>query len=206
MVQCDYFLDVLSQWCYIADRAVRKLLSLRPEDVTIRYILAPMDDANLPGRTEQLRVYRRSHLITGVKTEAWITEQPQSSWHANATALAAARLGADFDDVRRRIAEAALLEGKPMGIESAVIDVVSDAFKLDPARLRDIARGEAIIHQLETNKTLFGQNGLNVRPSFILRNEIGDHIVLGGQYEFALLALAVATLSADEQMYEAFDA
>lgn len=206
MVQCDYFLDVLSQWCYFADRAVRKVLSTGRDDVAIRYILAPMDDGNLPDRAEQLRVYRRSHMITGVKTEAWINEQPQSSWYANAVTLAAAELGADFDDVRRRVAEAALLEGKPMGIESTVIEVVVDAFGLDRKELSDMSRSDAITRQLQTNKAQFSQLGLTVRPSFVLRNEIGDHVVLGGQYEFALLALAIDTLSADERMYEAFDA
>jgi predicted DsbA family dithiol-disulfide isomerase len=206
MVRCDYFLDVLSQWCYIADRAVCKVLSISPSDLTIRYILVPMDEANLPDRAEQLRVYRRSRMITGVKTESWINDQPQSSWHANAVTLGATKLGAKFDDVRRCVAEAALLQGEPMGIESTVVDIVSKAFELDPRKLRDVSREEAVTHQLETNKTVFLQNGLNVRPSFILRNEIGDHIVLGGQYEYALLALAIQTLAADEKMYDVFEA
>ena len=206
MVKCTYYLDVLSQWCYIAEIAVRKLLVAHGSDLEMSYLLVPLDRDVLPSRDEQLRVYRRSRLISGIDTTAWIANDAQpNTWDANAATLAASMMGVDFYAVRARIGEAALLRGMPLGDPGEAFAFVSREFELDPLRLREVAQSPDVRTQLEKNRAAFIANGLHVRPSFVLRNGIGDHIVLGGQYDFGILNAAVQSLNVDEALYQSFE-
>ncbi len=207
MIQCKYYLDVLSQWCYIAEFAIQKIRLLYGGDVDISYVLVPIDARILPSREEQLRVYRRSRSISGIETKAWITEDAQpDTWHANAVTLAASRLGVDFHVARMHVAEAALLEGKHLGGLEETLAVVSQEFGLDPVQLREATESVQVRSQLEANRAAFLADGLKVRPSFVLSNQIDDHIVLGGQYDFGILSAAIQSLKADDAAYDSFEA
>ena len=93
------------------------------------HILVPMDPEILPSRDEQLRVYRRSRSISGIETKAWISDGVRpNTWHANAITLAASLLGVDVMDVRRRVAEAALLQGKHLANPGVALTFVSEEF------------------------------------------------------------------------------
>jgi 2-hydroxychromene-2-carboxylate isomerase len=206
MIRCTYYLDVLSQWCYIAEFALEKLRSVEGGNVGVSCVLVPIDPEILPTHDEQLRVYRRSRSISGVATKAWIADDVRpNTWHANAVTLAASLLGVPFEDVRKRVAEAALLEGMHLANPGEALNFVSSEFGLDPVQLRQAIVSEQIRSQLEANRSAFVADGLKVRPSFVLRNEIDDHIVLGGQYEFGILSAAVQSLKADEAGYRLFE-
>jgi 2-hydroxychromene-2-carboxylate isomerase len=82
---------------------------------------------------------------------------------------------------------------------------ISQEFGLDPVALSETATGAQVRSQFESNRAAFLAEGLSVRPSFVLRNSIQDHIVLGGQYDFGILSAAVASLKADETAYECFE-
>lgn len=80
---------------------------------------------------EQLRVYRRSRMISGIETQAWIEPAAQAcTWEANAATLAAAKLGVDLEAVRMRVARAALIDGLPLGSPGRAAEFVSEAFGL----------------------------------------------------------------------------
>ena len=208
MISCKYYLDVLSQWCYIAEFALRKVLLLEPTSVEVEYVLVPIDPGVLPEREEQLRVYRRSRMISGVETKAWISDGIKpNTWEANAAVLATALLRPDIDVrvVRSRIADAALVRGLPLANPDEASAFVSREFDLDRARLREMLQSETVRAQLEANLAAFSSAGLTVRPSFVLSNGIGDHIVLGGQYDFGILSAAIQSLRADEAAYDLFE-
>lgn len=206
MIQCKYYLDVLSQWCYIAEFAVQKARLLNRGDVELSYVLVPLEPGILPSREEQLRVYRRSRLISGIETKAWISDDAQpNTWDANAITLAASLSGVNFHTVRMRVATAALLEGMHLADSGAALGFISREFHLDPVQLREIAESAEVRSQLEANRAAFVAEGLNVRPSFVLTNDVGDHIVLGGQYDFGILNAAIQSLRADEAAYRLFE-
>lgn len=208
MIKCEYYFDVLSQWCYIAEFALTRLLLVEGGNVEVSFLPVPIDAKELPSREEQLRVYRRSHMISGIETQAWITaDAPPDTWSANAAVLAAPYLRSDIDfqTVRLRVGEAALLRGVPLANPDEAVKFVSNEFALDPAHLREALRSEEITSQLQANRAAFLAAGLTVRPSFVMRNGIGDHIVLGGQYDFGILNAAVQSLRADEASYERFE-
>lgn len=206
MIRCKYYLDVLSQWCYIAEFALRKILSISRDAIDLSYVLVPIEPDALPSRSEQLRVYRRSRAISGIETQAWISDNIKpDTRHANAVVLAASLLGVRFEDVRRRVAEAALLHGTPLANPGEALTFVSREFGLDLRQLRDMADGPEVNSALEANRAAFIAGGISVRPSFHLSNAIGDHVVLGGQYDFGVINAAIQSLRADEMGYNRFE-
>jgi predicted DsbA family dithiol-disulfide isomerase len=206
MIHCAYYLDVLSQWCFIADYAVRKLEITYAGSLQISCLLVPMDKDALPDRDEQARVYRRSRYITGVETIPWISADVRpDTFEANAIVVAASKLGADFDAVRKRIAEAGLLEGTNLGDPGVATALVSQTFGIDAVALRELAFGEVVAAELAANKEAFLRTGSSVKPTFVLKNEMADYIVLGGQYDFGVLATCIQSLSGDEAAYSQFE-
>lgn len=206
-LKCEYFLDVLSQWCFIADHALYDLRLKYPQlSVSLRFVPIAFKDALPVTRTEQIRVYERSAMITGIRTVPWIVEgEPAYTWEANATVLAAAYLGLDVHHVRSTIARSALISGQPMGRAGAPIALVSHEFGIDGDLLRQTVYGAEIAAQMQAHEDEFEALRLRVRPTFVIRNAIDDHIVLGGGYRFDLLDRCVECLSEDAAGYERFD-
>jgi predicted DsbA family dithiol-disulfide isomerase len=208
MVKCTYFLDVLSQWCFIADRALQKARFSHLGNLEVEYRFVPIasDGPLQVTHDEQLRVYRRSRMISGVTTRAWIEPSSQvRTWEANAATMAAAKLGGDIDVVRARVARAALVDGLPLGRPGQATAFVSGAFGIDEADLRRVMDSAELCEEIRQGERRFADLGLKVRPSFVLSNSIDDHIVLGGQYSFEVLSASIGSLVADEAAYAYFE-
>lgn len=206
-VECSYFLDVLSQWCLIADSTLRDLQAKHSQlDVSLRFVPIAFKDPLPVTRAEQARAYERSAMITGVRTVPWIVEgEPTHTWEANATVLAGAHLGLDVERVRGAIAHAALIEGQPMGREGAAIALVSRQFGVDAKELQHVVYGAEIAARMQAQEDAFKALHLQVRPTFVLRNAIEDHVILGGTYRFDLLDTSVQCLSEDAAGYAHFE-
>lgn len=206
-LECTYFLDILSQWCYIADRALRDLRLKYPTlRVSLRFVPIAFKDALPVTRTEQARVYKRSAMITGIATVPWIQENETTrTWEANATALAAAQFGLEIDRVRESITRAALLSGEPMGREGAAIALVSSEFGVSEDKLRQAVYGPEVATEMQAFEDEFKALRLSVRPTFVIRNAIEDHVILGGAYRFDLLDACVQSLATDAAGYERFE-
>lgn len=209
MLECTYFFDILSQWCFIAEPAVAALRAKYGERIRISYRFVPIafNDVLPVSRKEQAYVYKRSAAIAGVQTVPWIEEhEPAFTWEPNATVLAAARLGCDVDRVRAEIARAALIDGKPMGREGAAIAFVAERFGLDATALSSLTHGREVKTEMDAHEAEFKALGLHVRPSFLMRNDIGDHAILGGAYRFEVLDCCAQSLLDDALAYERFAA
>jgi hypothetical protein len=50
---CTYYLDVMSQWCMFADRAVAKLIEKYGDAVAFDYRIAPVKDGQPLGYTRR---------------------------------------------------------------------------------------------------------------------------------------------------------
>lgn len=206
-LKCTYFLDVLSQWCFIADEALYTLRRMHKDlDVSLRFVPIAFKDTLPVSRDEQARAYERSAMITGTHTVPWIVEgDVTNTWEANAIPLAATDLGLDLDQVRSSIAKAALLHGLPMGREGAAISFVSKEFGIDAERLRQSIHGHAVEGQMQAHEDEFRALKLRVRPTFVIQNSIDDHVVLGGAYRFDLLDHCIRSLKSDADCYEHFE-
>lgn len=206
-MECTYFLDVLSQWCFIADKALLKLRTKHKQKLTLRCRFVPIAFKNaLPvTRAEQIEAYKRSTMITGTTTVPWIEDGiPAHTWEANATAVAARQLGLDQDLVRAEIAQAALLRAEPMGRDGAAITLIAQKFGVSRKKLETQVRSDDVAATMQAHEDEFRALDLSVRPTFVMRNAIGDHSVLGGAYRFEVLDLCARGLIEDETAYEFF--
>lgn len=206
-LECTYFLDILSQWCFVADEALAKLRSKYGKNVNVSYRFVPIAfKGELPvTRSEQIVAYERSAMITGVKTVPWIEEhQAPNTWEANATAPAAAHLGFDLDEVRKAIARAALLRAEPMGRPGAAMALVSQTFGIHLDELETLVHSPQIAAEMQAAEDEFKALHLRVRPTFLLRNGIEDHIILGGAWRFDLLEQCAQRLIDDDTAYKIF--
>ncbi len=71
-LKIDYFLDALSQWCYISDRAILRIRMRYGNRLVINYHFVPIsgrDPIYVNGQGQRL-AYDRSEFITGTPHDA----------------------------------------------------------------------------------------------------------------------------------------
>src|SRR5579872_4469376 len=134
-VTIHYFLDVLSQWCFISDRALLSVRMQYGDRLPIHYHFVPISGRQpiYVDASGQRMAYERSAFITGIRTTPWLRDQPVSTWGANAAVVAAAQLGVDIELARTAVADAALQQGMHMGDDGAAVNFLASRFGLDAA-------------------------------------------------------------------------
>lgn len=205
---CVYYLDVMSQWCMFADRAVAQLLAKYRDELQVDYRIAPVKEGEPLGynRTALQWMYRRSESISGIATVAtWIEDEHTSSFAINAACLAAIHLGADVMTVREAIQQAALHEGRLLGRKDEAIAVVATAAGLDATTLRQRSEQPDIAAEMRKNVADLRTHGADLRPTFVMESPIGDRIVLSGTWRFEVLDPCVGSLLADAKAYADFE-
>ena len=103
-VDLIYYVDVLSSWCHIADRAVERIEEKYGSNVRLDWRIAQLFNYGpLPYTQKDLAwYYERTAKMTGVRlNEAWHDSPETTTKYANAAAEAARELGAGDSRVRR---------------------------------------------------------------------------------------------------------
>ncbi len=206
-VEIIYYVDVLSSWCYIADRALEQIEAKYGESVRIDWRIAQLFDFGpLPyGRAECEWYYARTALITGVQLNpAWVDSSQATTKYANRAAEAARSLGAQDSAVRRGLSRAALLDGKPLGRREVAIQEAArvsglPADEIDRA-MEDGRVKERILRTTQEYKDL----ALPQLPSFVFRNTSGDLAVFSGLYTFESLDATVGEMLHASRITEEF--
>lgn len=206
-LKVDYYLDALSQWCYISDRAILRVRMRYGNRLAVNYHFVPISgrDPIYVDAAAQRLAYERSEFITGVHTTPWLRDEPRSTWDANAAIVAVASMGIDVERARSCVSCAALERGLPLGDRGEAASLLAAEFGLERSRIEEIAQSQAICNALDASAAEFAQHGLTVRPAFILENEIGDRIILNGGWRESLLGEAVDSLLADAAGYEWYE-
>ena len=198
-----FYYDVCSQWSYFGDLTLDKLREKHGSDLDVEWKIAMVKDGEPIGYTAEALgwMYRRSEAITGIAvTSRWIRGNDRTLY-ANLAVAAAKQLG---HDVRRRVAEAILLRGEPLGSRAGAVAVVSRLIEMPPADLE--AAMEAVEPDVRKGTAEFRALPVTVVPSFLLRNEIGDTALLSGLCEFETLDAVVTELLRAERGYAEFGA
>lgn len=198
-----FYYDVCSQWSYFGDLTLDRLREKHGAELDVDWRIAMVKDGEPIGYTpdELGWMYRRSESITGIAvTSQWIQGNDRTLY-ANLAVAGAQQLG---HDVRRRVAEAILLHGEPMGSQAGAVGAVSRLIGVSPAALETAM--QKVEPEVRSSTKEFRALPVTVVPAFLVRNEIGDTALLSGLYELETLDRVVAEMLRAERGYAAFGA
>lgn len=208
-IEIIYYLDVLSSWCHIADRALEQVETKYGESVRLDWRIAQLFDFGpLPyGREECEWYYARTARITGVQLNpAWVDSMQATTVYANQAAEASRALGAEGSHVRRGLSHAAVVEGKPLGRRDVAL---AEAVRLSgfPAAEIDRAMEESAVKHLIVQSTQeYKDLALPQLPSFVFRNTTGDLAVFSGLYTFESIDAVIGEMLHASRVTQEFGA
>lgn len=185
-----YYVDVMSSWCYVADRAVERILDKYGNDVRLDWRIAQLFDAGpLPYTREALVwYYARTAKMTGVQlNDAWHASADTTTKYANQAAEAARALGAADSQVRRGLSHAALIDGKPLGKRDVAIEEAARLGGFPKERIAQTMESAQVAQRIAQTTQEYKDLALPQLPSFVMRNTSGDLAVFSGLYTFESL-------------------
>lgn len=189
-VDVIYYVDVLSSWCHIADRAVESIEEKYGENVRLDWRIAQLFDYGpLPYTRDDLAwYYARALRMTGVQlSNAWHDSPETTTKYANQAAEAARALGSGDSGVRRGLSRAALIDGKPAGRREVAIDEAARLSGFAPERIAELMDSPHVTARIAQTTQEFKDLALPQLPSFVMRNSSGDLAVFSGLYTFESL-------------------
>jgi predicted DsbA family dithiol-disulfide isomerase len=189
-VEVIYYVDVLSSWCHIADRALERIEEKYGDSVRLEWRIAQLFDFGpLPYTQEDLVwYYARTAKMTGVQlNHAWHDSTETTTKYANQAAEAARSLGAADSRVRRGLSRAAVIDGKPMGRRDAAIEEAARLSGITADRIAQAMESPSVQQRIAQTTQEFKDLALPQLPSFVMRNTSGDLAVFSGLYTFESL-------------------
>ena len=207
MIRLVYYLDVMSSWCLYAEPAIEAVRRIFGADLEFDWRIAWINDgAPLNYTPAQLAwYYRRSGSVSGIKLNpAHMKSTADSTRWPNLAAQAARDLGCG-EVARHALARAGMVEGRHVEDREVAIEVASDSCELDRRRLAAKMDDPAIEGRLRGWFAEFNAIGATQRPTFFLRNEIGDAYMLSGNFRLEPLEACVRAMLGDEAGYRAFE-
>lgn len=196
-VDVVYYLDVLSSWCFVAERAVERIEQTYGDRVRFDWRIALVYGGGpLPYSHAQLEwYYARTERMTGVRLNAAWQDSPEASTGpANLAVEAARALGADDSRLRRALARAALIDGKPLGRRDRAIEEAARISGIAAGDLDREMRNPHIAERIERSTKEFEARGFPQRPAFEIRNTSGDLATLSGLYTFESLDAVIGEM------------
>ncbi len=189
-VELIYYVDVLSSWCHIADRAVEQIETKYGESVRLDWRIAQLFDSGpLPFTPEEYPwYYERAAKIAGMRLNpAWHDSPDTTTKYANQAAEAARALGAADSRVRRGLSHAALIEGKHLGRREIAIEEASRLSGFPAERIAQLMDSAQVAQRIAQTTQEYKDLALPQLPSFVMRNTSGDLAVFSGLYTFESL-------------------
>src|ERR1041385_5304177 len=145
-IHINYYLDIVSSWCYWAEPAWTELKRRYANaPVTFGWKIALLDETGMSKSQAQADwFYRRSGTITRspfMLSSGWLDPVMPEFLAANCVAEAAKDLGGTDDGVRLALMEAAMREGKKVYDWNVAAGVAAKAGKLEEGNL--LAKGRS---------------------------------------------------------------
>src|SRR5579884_362046 len=206
-VEVIYYVDVLSSWCNVADRALVRIEEKYGDAVKLEWRIAQLFDFGpLPySRSDLGWYYGRTAKITGVQLNAaWHESAETTTKYANQAAEAARILGASDSRVRRGLSQAALVDGKPLGRREIALEEAARLSGLDTKRLAEAMESSQVTQRIAQTTQEYKDLALPQLPSFVMRNTSGDLAVFSGLYTFESLDAVVAEMLHASRVTEEF--
>jgi len=209
-VKITYYLEVISSWCYWAEPAWAELKQRYAGKVGFNWKIAQLPADAYPVSKEQAEwFYRRSGTIVRspfMLNAGWFEPGRAIYDVPNLVAEAAKDFGVTDDRVRLALAHAGEREGKKVGQWNVAVDVAVKSAKLNRAKLLARAKSPAVAARVKKSSAEFAALQVNQRPTFLIRNAIGDRAVFSGIVRAEPLAAAMDALLADQAAYNSWKA
>jgi len=204
-VKLTYFVDVLSSWCLIAEDALERVRREFGERLDYEWRIASLRDS-LDYTREMLEFYyKRTNSVTGTMLNpVWLQGREDGPKWADLAAEAARGLGCVDDRVRLALARGAMVEGRHMGRRDVCVATAAKAGDLKPADLERAMDDPQTLARIKASSGAFAAYNVPVRPTFVVRNPIGDVYVLSGCWRYELLAQAIRDAVSDADVYATF--
>ncbi len=204
-IKVTYYLDVISSWCYWAEPAWKELKEKYAKaPVEFNWAIALLGESALPKSRDQADwFFRRSGTIVRspfMLKSNWMTGAKEYL-APNCVAEAAKDLGVTDDRVRVALAEAALCVGKKVGKWDVSVAVAAWAANLDAVALLKLARSSEIEKRVRRTTAEFHALQVTQRPTFLLKSNIDDRVILSGIYKAAPIAAAIDAMLEDAADY-----
>lgn len=158
------------------------------------------------GLEQEKWYYDRCDFVTGRRfNHNWIEKPGQTTWVPNAAIQAAESLGYG-DAVREILKTEGLMEGKPILRLEVALELAAKASGISQSELEHTVNDEKTANAIKTSTAEFGLLPANQRPTFLLRSNIEDTVLLSGIYRPEPVFAALEAMISDEDAYERFRA
>lgn len=197
LVEVVFYLDVLSSWCHVADRALEHIERKYGDDVHVDWRIAQLFDFGpIPYRIADYPwYYERTRRISGVELNpAWFDSPDARTVHANAAAEALRSLGFAGPEMRRGLSRAAVVDGKRMGQRDVALAEAARLSGVPAAEVERAMESEAVRERIRATTAEFQALHLPQLPSFLITNAIDDRAALSGLYTFASLDAVIGEM------------
>ena len=210
-IQIDYYLDIVSSWCYWAEPAWAELKRRYANaPVTFGWKIALLDEKSMSKSRAQCDwFYRRSGTITRspfMLNSGWLDPYQPEFVAVNCVAEAAKDFGVTDDRARLALMEAAMREGKKVADWNVSVGVAANAAGLNESALLAKARSPEIEKRVRASTAQFHALQVTQRPTFVLESNIGDRAVFSGCWRAEPLIAAVDAMLADAAAYASWKA
>jgi predicted DsbA family dithiol-disulfide isomerase len=210
MLNVTYYLEVTSSWCFWAEPTWTELKQRYSSRADFGWKIAQMPaDAYPVSRNQCDWFYRRSGSIMRspfMLNSGWFEPEIKQYVVPNLVAEAARDFGVNDDRVRLAIAHATVGEGKKIGRWDVAVAVGAQAAGIDPAKLLTRAQSAEVAARVQASTAEFVALQVNQRPTFLIRNSIGDRALFSGIVRLEPLAAAMDALLQDEAAYVSWSA
>jgi predicted DsbA family dithiol-disulfide isomerase len=203
-----YYYDVCSMWCAMGDEVLVAVNKRYGSRIPIVRKIALINDGKpmAAGLEQEKWYYDRCDFVTGRRfNHNWIEKSGQMTWVPNAVIQAAEGLGHGHV-VREILKTEGLMEGKPILRLEVALELAAKASGISQSALRHAVNDEKTANAIKTNTTEFGLLPANQRPTFLLRSNVEDTVLLSGIYRPEPVFAAIEAMISDEDAYERFRA
>jgi predicted DsbA family dithiol-disulfide isomerase len=203
-----YYYDVCSMWCAMGDAVLVAINKRYGSRVPIVRKIALINDGEpmAAGLEQEKWYYDRCDFVTGRRfNHNWIEKSGQTTWAPNAVIQAAESLGYG-DAVREILKTEGLMEGRPILRLEVALELAAKASGISQSELQHAVNDEKTANAIKTSTAEFGLLPGNQRPTFLLRSNIEDTVLLSGIYRPEPVFAAIEAMISDEDAYERFRA
>jgi len=203
-----YYYDVCSMWCLMGDEVLVAINKRYGSRVPIVRKIALINDGKpmAAGLEQEKWYFDRCDFVTGRRfNHNWIEKSGQTTWVPNAVIQAAENLG-HGDAVREILKTEGLMEGKPFLRLEVALELAAKATGISQSELERAVNDEKTTNAIKASTAEFSLLPANQRPTFLLRSDIEDTVLLSGIYRPEPVFAAIEAMISDEDAYERFQA
>jgi predicted DsbA family dithiol-disulfide isomerase len=195
-------------WCTLGDEVLVAINKRYGSRVPIVRKIALINDGKpmAAGLEQEKWYYDRCDYVTGRRfNHDWIEKSGQTTWVPNTVIEAAESLG-HGDAVREILKIEGLMEGKPILRLEVALELAAKATGISPSELTSAVNDEKTAGAIKASTAEFSLLPANQRPTYLLRSNIEDTVLLSGIYRPEPVFAAIEAMISDEDAYERFRA